>query len=201
MLSGVTDTCLILKGTRNLADLAMNMPGLRVFVHISTAYVNGNLPPGTLVREQLYPLRTADGKPIDHIALAERLMKFPAADAASEVLTQPSTYCMSHVVAGKGLVYTISSKVLEFAAPAGRGAATALEVPKLLLLHQGADRAPPRRLPCQGDAGSSGAAQHYWRPRRVPLSGIHRECRGRDWLRHGSGNWCAWCLADAHDVL
>jgi len=43
------------QGTRHVLDLAARMRRCGAFVHVSSAYANGHLPRGRLVRERLYP--------------------------------------------------------------------------------------------------------------------------------------------------
>ena len=70
--------------TSNLLDAARDhMPGLLCFTYVSTAFVNFNQPEGTQVEEKLYPLDT--GTPWEgDIAVAERLMALPEAEADAE---------------------------------------------------------------------------------------------------------------------
>ena len=70
------------QATKNLADMAAEMPNLKSFVHVSTAYVNGNQPKGTSVSENLLPL---DGEGADHASLVTQLQGLPRAQAASQV--------------------------------------------------------------------------------------------------------------------
>lgn len=58
------------------------MPKLRAFVHVSTAYVNGNQPKGTTVPEHMLGLGGVAG---DHLALVNQLQALPKAQAASQV--------------------------------------------------------------------------------------------------------------------
>lgn len=43
-------------GTRNLLDLAADMPKLHVFLHTSTYFVNSHLPRHSVVKEEIYRL-------------------------------------------------------------------------------------------------------------------------------------------------
>ena len=61
------------------------MPNLKAFVHVSTAYVNGNQPKGATVSEHLLPL---DGKGADHASLVTQLQALPKDQAASQVKLQ-----------------------------------------------------------------------------------------------------------------
>jgi fatty acyl-CoA reductase len=47
-------------GTKNLLNLCNSMGSLRCFCYISTAFVNINLPWGTSVKEEIYPLMLGD---------------------------------------------------------------------------------------------------------------------------------------------
>ena len=47
-------------GTMRLLDLAKECKHLEVYHHISTAYVNGNLPPSTRIQEKIYPYYSID---------------------------------------------------------------------------------------------------------------------------------------------
>jgi fatty acyl-CoA reductase len=49
------------------------MQRLRGFVHVSTAYVNSNLPRGSHIEERVYSLRLRDGQVLDHVKLAAQL--------------------------------------------------------------------------------------------------------------------------------
>ena len=70
------------QATKNLADMAAEMPNLKSFVHVSTAYVNGNQPKGTSVSENLLPL---DGEGADHASLVTQLQGLSRAQATSQV--------------------------------------------------------------------------------------------------------------------
>ncbi|KAL3139076.1 Fatty acyl-CoA reductase 2 [Trebouxia sp. C0010 RCD-2024] len=84
--------------TKHLADMAAEMPKLRAFVHVSTAYVNGNQPKGSTVAEHMLPRGAGAG---DHVALVNQLQALPKAEAASQAgkyMQQwrfPNTYCFS----------------------------------------------------------------------------------------------------------
>ena len=62
--------------------MAADMPKLRAFVHVSTAYVNGNQPKGTTVPEHMLALGGGAG---DHVALVKQLQALPKTQAASQV--------------------------------------------------------------------------------------------------------------------
>ena len=70
------------QATKNLAEMAAEMPKLKAFVHVSTAYVNGNQPKGASISEHLLPL---DGEGADHASLVTQLQTLPKAQAASQV--------------------------------------------------------------------------------------------------------------------
>lgn len=73
---------LVCQATKNLAEMAAEMPNLKAFVHVSTAYVNGNQPKGATVSEQMLPL---SGEAADHASLVTQLQALPKAQAASQV--------------------------------------------------------------------------------------------------------------------
>ena len=72
------------------------MHRMRGFIHVSTAYVNSNLPRGSHIEERIYPLHDAQGARIQHAALAARLAALPHAKAEHVVshchLAYPKTY-------------------------------------------------------------------------------------------------------------
>ena len=68
-----------------MATLALKIKQLKAFVHVSTAYVNCNLPRGSHIEEQIYPLYHKNGKMVEHKALAMRLADMPPAKAEAEV--------------------------------------------------------------------------------------------------------------------
>ena len=78
------------QATKNLADMAAEMPKLKAFVHVSTAYVNGNQPKGASVSEHLLPL---DGEGADHASLVAQLQALPKAQAASQVSAVTTERC------------------------------------------------------------------------------------------------------------
>ena len=75
------------------------MPNLKAFVHVSTAYVNGNQPKGTTVSEQMLPL---SGEAADHATLVTQLQALPKAQAASQVSC--SHHCEAPFVSYEGNV-------------------------------------------------------------------------------------------------
>ena len=75
----------LLQATKHLADMASNMPRLKAFVHVSTAYVNGNQAKGSTVPEQLIPLQDDQGQVVDHNALVTSLQLMPREEASTQV--------------------------------------------------------------------------------------------------------------------
>ena len=67
--------------------MASDMPKLQAFVHVSTAYVNGNQPKGATVSESMLPLTC---KSDDHAALVSTLQALPEAQAAVQVRCKPA---------------------------------------------------------------------------------------------------------------
>ena len=68
------------------------MNRMRGFIHVSTAYVNSNLPRGSHIEERIYPLHDAQGARIQHAALAARLAALPPAKAEHTVSRCPSLF-------------------------------------------------------------------------------------------------------------
>eukprot|EP00878_Enallax_costatus_P005649 GHUV01005923.1.p1 GENE.GHUV01005923.1~~GHUV01005923.1.p1 ORF type:complete len:571 (+),score=168.70 GHUV01005923.1:688-2400(+) len=60
-------------GTQRLLALAARMNALKCFVHVSTAYVNVNLPRGSYIEERLYPLYIGEQE-VHHADIVEDLM-------------------------------------------------------------------------------------------------------------------------------
>ena len=77
-----------LQATKKVATLALKIKDLKAFVHVSTAYVNCNLPRGSHIEEQIYPLRHKDGKKVEHKKLAIKLAAMAPAKAEAEVRSQ-----------------------------------------------------------------------------------------------------------------
>ena len=77
--------CLLLQATRKTAELAREMPNLRAFVHVSTAFANAHLPKGAHVEERIYPLRSSDESQLQHAELAAVLAAAPPVRAAKLV--------------------------------------------------------------------------------------------------------------------
>ena len=62
----------------------MQMHKLRCFMYVSTAYSNSHVKRYSLVKEQLYPLKDAEGNVADHKAIVERLLGMPDDEAMHE---------------------------------------------------------------------------------------------------------------------
>lgn len=71
-------------GTRRLLMLASRMQRLRCFLHVSTAYVNVNLPRGSSVEERIYPLKLGE-QLINHAEIVEDLLSLEPEDANCRV--------------------------------------------------------------------------------------------------------------------
>lgn len=71
-------------GTRRLLNMAMRMTQLCCFLHVSTAYVNVNLPRGSSVEERIYPLYVGQ-QPISHAEIVEDLLSLDPDDANCRV--------------------------------------------------------------------------------------------------------------------
>lgn len=61
------------QATKRVAELACKMQHLKVFCHVSTAYVNSFKSQYEHIEERIYPLYLADGKLLDHIQIAAQL--------------------------------------------------------------------------------------------------------------------------------
>ena len=61
------------------------MKQLRGFVHVSTAYVNSNLPRGSHVEEKIYPIRRKNGQILDPDGTARMLTALSPAAAETKV--------------------------------------------------------------------------------------------------------------------
>ncbi|KAK9845966.1 hypothetical protein WJX81_007112 [Elliptochloris bilobata] len=77
--------------TRALLHLASALPRVRAFTHLSTAFVNSWMAPGSVAEERVYPLAVhelgqAEGVPLDGLALAERLLSMTDQGAQAEAL-------------------------------------------------------------------------------------------------------------------
>jgi Male sterility protein len=64
---------LLHQATKRVAEIASKMPHLKVFCHVSTAYVNSWKGQYEHVEERIYPLHLSDGKPLDHVEIAAQL--------------------------------------------------------------------------------------------------------------------------------
>lgn len=69
----------LLQATAELADLAASLPSLTAFVYVSTAYVNGFLPPMTRVEERFYPV-FCQGEKICHDAFVRHVQSLSASE-------------------------------------------------------------------------------------------------------------------------
>lgn len=65
--------------------LAHTIPGMKGFIHVSTAYVNCNLPKGSHIEEKIYPLILKDGTKLDHAKVAEELLALNSTQATKRV--------------------------------------------------------------------------------------------------------------------
>ena len=74
-----------MQATKHLAEMARDMPNLKAFVHVSTAYVNGNQPKGSQVPEVMVPLLDHANSPVHHASLVSNLQTLPQSAAASQV--------------------------------------------------------------------------------------------------------------------
>lgn len=72
-----------------VACAAMQMHKLRCFMYVSTAYSNSHVKKYSLVKEQLYPLKDAEGNVADHKAIVQRLLGMPDDEAMQEVTSPP----------------------------------------------------------------------------------------------------------------
>ena len=73
------------QATEKLADMASEMPHLKAFVHVSTAYVNGDQPKGSTVSERLLPLNDAPGRAVDHAALVTSMQNMSREEGEIQV--------------------------------------------------------------------------------------------------------------------
>jgi hypothetical protein len=74
----------VIQATKNMAELARTMRGLRAFCHVSTSYVNCDQPRGSHIEERVYPL-LINGVPADPDAVLGRLAALSPAEADREV--------------------------------------------------------------------------------------------------------------------
>lgn len=82
------------QATKKVSELALQIKHMRGFVHVSTAYVNSNLPRGGHIEERVYPLRRKDGRRLEHAKLAVQLSALPPAKAEATVSAYPSRSCL-----------------------------------------------------------------------------------------------------------
>ena len=102
-----------LQATKKVATLALKIKQLKAFVHVSTAYVNCNLPRGSHIEEQIYPLYHKNGKKVEHKALAMRLAEMPPAKAEAEVCFQSgcrAPYYIFLCMSGNLITRSLSSR-------------------------------------------------------------------------------------------
>ena len=76
---------LSVQATKHLADMACHMPNLKAFIHVSTAYVNGNQPKGSQVPEVMVPLLDDARAPVHHASLVSNLQTLPHSAATGQV--------------------------------------------------------------------------------------------------------------------
>lgn len=72
-----------------MASLALKIKNIKGFVHVSTAYVNSNLPRGSHIEEEIYPLHYKNGRKVEHKKLAIKLAAMQPAKAEAEVRCRP----------------------------------------------------------------------------------------------------------------
>ncbi len=65
--------------------MAARMPNLKAFVHVSTAYVNGNQSKGSVIPEATLPLTDQLNAHVSHSALVAHLQALPKPKAAQQV--------------------------------------------------------------------------------------------------------------------
>ncbi len=76
--------------------MAARMPNLKAFVHVSTAYVNGNQSKGSVIPEAMLPLTDQSNAHVSHSALVAHLQALPKPKAAEQVsilLHSRNAYC------------------------------------------------------------------------------------------------------------
>ena len=67
--------------------MAARMPNLKAFVHVSTAYVNGNQSKGSVVPEAMLPLTDQSNAHVSHAAVVANLQAVSKPTAAQQVST------------------------------------------------------------------------------------------------------------------
>ena len=80
----VQQACLC-QATRNIAELAVGVMRLKGFVHLSTAYVNCDLPRGSHVEERLHSFQSCCNSAGQADEVAAELAALPAEEAAARV--------------------------------------------------------------------------------------------------------------------
>eukprot|EP00884_Botryococcus_braunii_P019626 jgi/Botrbrau1/6347/Bobra.0098s0006.1 len=94
------------QATRKLMKLAHTMPNMKGFIHVSTAYVNCNLPQGSHIEEKIYPLILKDGTKLDHAKVADELLALSPKQA-----TKRAAYYINDL--GFPNAYTLSKHMAE----------------------------------------------------------------------------------------
>ncbi len=89
-------SCMCAQATKKVSELALQIKGMRGFVHVSTAYVNSNLPRGSHIEERIYPLRRKDGRRLEHAKLALQLAALPPTKAEATVSPIPPCLITSY---------------------------------------------------------------------------------------------------------
>ena len=82
-----------MQATKKVAQLALKRKQLKAFVHVSTGYVNSNLPRGSHIEEQVYPLYFANGDKLEHAKMAMQLAAMEPKKAEAEVPLSLSLLC------------------------------------------------------------------------------------------------------------
>lgn len=73
------------QATKRVAELASKMQHLKVFCHVSTAYVNSWKGQYEHVEERIYQLHLSDGRLVDHVEIAAQLHKVDPETAEKKV--------------------------------------------------------------------------------------------------------------------
>ena len=81
------------QATKSVAGIAEKCMRLRGLVHVSTAYVNCNVPRGSHIQEEVYPLRFKDGTRVLHNELASQFAAL-SADAAEKQVGMRHCLCV-----------------------------------------------------------------------------------------------------------
>jgi hypothetical protein len=88
-----------------IAEVAAKMTQLKVFTHVSTAYVNSFKEQYSHIEEKIYPLPLRNGKLLDHVqvatelysvdpAEADRRVRFPLSCPLDCALQRMTTHCL-----------------------------------------------------------------------------------------------------------